>query len=55
MNKIVMYAKIVWNCYSIFKALRTDAQRYRQLRSKKRNPELFDQATDRARAKEELL
>ena len=50
-----MYAKVVWNFYSIFKAMRTDAQRYRQLRSKKRNPELFDQATDRARAKEELL
>ena len=55
MSKVLAGAKIAWNFYSIFKAMRRDALRYRHLREKKRNPELFDSRVDTSMAKGELL
>ena len=55
MSKIIGWIKVAWNFYSILKAMRKDALRYRHLRSKKRKPELFDMATDAAMARERLI
>lgn len=47
--------KLLWSFWTVFKALRQDALRYRHIRSTKRNPERFDVQTDAAMAKGRLI